>query len=334
MDNKKIKEAYIDNLIALCHILDDYSEFNKNLSNLISTKYNRNDVYYLYEISNGKFMVGTKKVKQFYKKNKVVVDIINKYSDISQFINRNYDCKGKPIESSGLDFFYQYILDNKKDLEKILAVLNKIKELGFDNLKFDENLNFTNTEYQIETKFSHNFNVEYLDNIEIMPNYQRHIVKYKTADSNYKIIILPSFNEEISIYFREIIVNSLTFDANRLPESITKKNIFDKIINLANDKKDECAAIRTSVDLSMSLDSLSSNFDSTNNLLSRIDDIENKDELLKILSEIQLNLSKLKSASTNYNNRLSDKYSIPEETLQKEKKLYLERQYWSNIDID
>lgn len=173
--------------------------------------------------------------------------------------------------------------------------------------------------------------------MEIVPNYQSNVVKYKTTESNYKISIRPLVmlaSGKIPKYDTEIIINSLTFNENRLPELISKENTFDKIISLANDKKDECAAIRTSVDLSMSLDSLSSNLDFTNNLLSKIDDIKNKDELLKVLSEMKLNLDKLKNASISYDNSLFDKYSISKETFQKEKKLYLDRQYRSNIDID
>lgn len=337
MENEKIKEAYIDNLIALCHILDDYSEFNKNLSHLMTKEYNRDNINYLYKISNGKVIVGAKKVKQFYKKNKIIVDTINKYTDIWKFINYNYDIKGNLFEYSNLDFFYKYILSNRENLDKILLVLNKITKLGFDKLSFDENLDFTTDEYAVDTVFNSNIRVEYLDNMEIVPNYQSNVVKYKTTGSNYKINIKSSIMVvigKISKYDMEIIINSLTFDENRLPETISKENTFDKIISLAKNKNEECSAIRDSIDLSMSLDSLSSNLDSTNNLLSKIDDIENKDELLKVLSEMQLNLDKLKKASTSYDNSLYDKYSISKETLQKEKKLYLDREYWSNIDID
>lgn len=60
-ENKKIEN--VDGLIALCHILDEYDEFSKNLSNLMVEEYNRDNVNYLYQISNGKFIVGAEKVK-------------------------------------------------------------------------------------------------------------------------------------------------------------------------------------------------------------------------------------------------------------------------------
>lgn len=361
MENKEVKEVYIDNLIALCHILDGYDEFNKNLRNLMADADNILNIDYLYRISKDKFIHSAKNVNQFYKKNKIyciskdkfindaknvnqfyeknkiVVDTINKYIDIWDFINFNYDIKGNLNNNSSLNFFYQYILNNREDLDKILLVLNKIKELGFNCLKFDENLDFTTHEYNVYTVFDNNIRVEYLDNMERIPNYQSDVVKYKTTGSNYKISIIPLImggNEKIPKYDTEIIINSLTFNENRLPETILKENTFDKIISLAKDKREECSAIRNSIDLSMGLDSLSSSLDFTNNLLSKIDDIENKDELLKVLSEMKLNLDKLKKASISYDNSLFDKYSISKETFQKEKRLYLDRQYWPNIDID
>ena len=45
----------------------------------------------LWEISAGKFKIGARKAKKFYKKNKSVIDTINKYSNITRFINDNYD---------------------------------------------------------------------------------------------------------------------------------------------------------------------------------------------------------------------------------------------------
>ncbi len=330
METKKVKEIYTDNLIALCHIIDSYSEFSKNLRSFISTKYNRDNVEYLYQMSNGKFIFGAKKVKQFYQKNKTIIDLINKYSNISMFINQHYDNQGNPYELADLDFFYQYILNKKDCLKQILETLNKIKKLGFEKLQFDENLDFTTNDYKINKSFKYNNNIEYLDNMEAIPNYESDVINYKTKGSNYKITIKPSvrtiINQDISGYDKKIIVNSLNFDANKLPEIMTKENTFDKIISLANEKNDECEAIRNSVNLSISLDFLCLSINSINNLLSRIDDIENKDDLLNILSEMKLNLNKLQTANLKYASNIEQVYpSITSDMLQEEKNLYLNR---------
>lgn len=339
MENNETKKVMINNLIALCHIIDNYDEFNKNLFNLFSEKHNihniNDNLYKLYEISQHKIVIGERVLKKFYQKNKNVIDIINKYSSIWLFISIDYDSKRGLVDYSDLNFFYQYILDNKKKLGTILSILNRLKNLGFTILEFDEDSNFINDEYEINTVFRSNCNIEYVDNIEIIPNYQSDIVEYKTSQSNYKMSLHPHSTLECEKFQkRKIIVNSLLFDENRLPKTLTKESTFDKIINLWNDKKKECSIIRNSVNLSMNIESLISSFISTDNLISKLDDIENKNELLEILIKIQTNLEKLKNVSSSYDNSLSKKYSIPQETFEKEKQKYLERSYYSSIDID
>lgn len=332
MENKTVNQPHeilTKNLIALCYILDDYIEFNKDLRNLISTKYNRDDIWHLYKISNKKNIIGANKVKKFYQRNKDVVDLINRYSNILEFINNSYNCTGKPIESSSLDFFYQYIMNNKNNLEKMLAVLNRIKELGFKKLIFDENVDFTNAEYKINTKFEYNINIEYLDNMKANPNYHNDAVRYKTTESNYKIII------KSAIHNAEIVVNSLVFDANRLPNSISKEDIFNEILALKNSKLKECDAIKNSIDLNLNMEGLILHFFLINDIINRINDIENKDELLIMLAEMQTILDKLKMAASNYGIDIVKTYpTITPDILQKEKKLYLERIEWDKIDTD
>ena len=125
------KEVRVESLITLCHILNDYNDFTKNLAKLIKTKYNRDIVYMLDKISNGEFVIGAHKVKKFYRENKSVIDTINKFSNISKFITYNYDYQGNLKEETGLDYFYEYIRSHKEDLEKILSLLEKIKTLYF-----------------------------------------------------------------------------------------------------------------------------------------------------------------------------------------------------------
>ena len=92
--------AFIDNIITLCHLVNEYDEFEKRLLAYISPKYNRDFVAQLYDITVGKkFKLGAKKAKKFYSENKEIVDIINKYSNVMMFINQNYGFHGEPQES-------------------------------------------------------------------------------------------------------------------------------------------------------------------------------------------------------------------------------------------
>ena len=146
----------INNLIALYHIMDDFEEFEKKLKPLISTKYNRDFVHDLWKISRGKFTFGAFKARKFYKENKTIIDTIGEYSDISSFINRHYDWQGNQI--GNLHFFYKYLIEHKNEIDKILAVLEKLQELGFTSFEFNEDLDFTKETYNIMNctpKFRH-----------------------------------------------------------------------------------------------------------------------------------------------------------------------------------
>ena len=225
---EKNYKVEINNIIALCHIIDNFKEFEKNLLPIISPKYNRNFVFKLCDISQNKFKIGAKKAKKFYNENKQVIDTINKYSNVPTFINLNYDYYGK--SNGNLEFFYEYISNHTEEIPNILKLLEKLKELGFSTFIFNENLDFTKETYFSEQRFSRNFNFTYVANPEIRPNYFDHI-SYKTSDSNYKIDLKINV-DEISKYGNKITLNSLLFDPNTLPEKLDKKHTFDPLLSL------------------------------------------------------------------------------------------------------
>lgn len=326
--------VHVNNLIALCHILNDYDEFTQNLTRLIKGKNNRDIVYNLYRISKGQVVIGSKKVKRFYENNKSVIDTINKFSSISEFITYNYDCRGNLREEPGVDFFYKYITCHQNDLETILSLLEKIKKLGFDRLEFNEELDFTNNEYKVYTRFNDNFIVSYLDNMKAVPNYRSDVVEYRTTGSNYEIVADFSFSD-LSKYGKKIIINSLLFDYKTLPEDITKEFIFDKIVSLKKEQQEDCDIIRNSVNLSIGVDDLYSQFNTTSRIIECLKNVESKEQLHEILIGIKSYLEQLKSLSSKYDDSVSQNDSpITREKLQEEKRLYLERRYWSSIDID
>ena len=329
---KKTISVEVNNLIAICHILNDYTKFTQNLKELLKNNYSKNiDIAInLYKISKGEFVFNSRKVKKFYKDNKSVIDTINKYSNI-QNITINY-----LTEENSLDFFYKYIKKHQDNLERILSVLEKIEELGFDKLEFDEENDFTNTIYEIDTR-SYINDISYLDNIEIVPNYENNIVEYKTTGSNYKIDVQLTFNT-IEEYRKAIVVNSLLFDPKRLPEEINKETIYDKIVSLKKKEKKKCNNIRNSVDLSISIDDLYTQFENINKIIEQLNNEENKEqlpELRELLLEFKNNLNQLQKISSEYNERtIKENPNITEEMLKKEKKKYLKIRDWASIDID
>ena len=325
--NKENYKIEINNLIALYHIIDDFEEFEKKLRPAISTKYNRDFTYNLWKISRGKFKLGAFKARKFYKENKAIIDTINKYSDILSFINRSYDWQGN------LHFFYQYLIEHKNELDKILTLLEKIKELGFDKFEFNENLDFTKEEYNIATSFRSNYRIIYIDNIEAIPNYES-CIKYRTSDSNYKMELIIIGNE-FSLYGRNITLNSLLFEPNRLPERIDKETIFEPILNQSLEQTERTKTIRNSVDLNISIFDLETRLDYTTYTINRLQGVKNKKELLEVLLNMKQDVEKLRTLSSEYDSSVLElDSSLSSELLEKEKSEYIRRREWRNLDID
>lgn len=323
--------AEVKNLIALCHILDEFEKFTKDLSHVLVGKYDYDygeNLRKLYKIANGDSIIVAKKIKEFYQDNAKIIDKIKEESYLWNFIVWLYNSNGTDI-SDEAHFFYQYIASYKKNIEQILSVLNKIKKLGFEKLTFNESFDFTITIYNIETCF-YNAEITYLDNIEVIPSYENNFVKYTTNASNYKITAKFHSSSLFSDYInKQIEVNSLLFDAERLPNAITKENIFDRIIHLKNAQAETETAIRNSVDLSISIHDLELQVNSTNNVIENLSEsVENKKELRDILKNMRKQLNQMSSISSIYDESISQSNPlITQEKLEEEKEWELTRRH-------
>ena len=93
----------IKSLIALGHILNDFTNFENNLNKVLN-KAKPDFLDNLKIISlKSKFLINHK-AKKFYDQNKSVIDNINNYIDIDEFIKINY------LKESNLTYFYEYLL--------------------------------------------------------------------------------------------------------------------------------------------------------------------------------------------------------------------------------
>ena len=337
MEKAEMYKAKIDDIIALCHILEDYRDFINELNDLLyKPNLGRSISDNLSKVSHGvKLPFAARKVTKFYQAHKEVIDTINKYTDIGYFINNNYNWLGELREESGLDYFHEYIMNHLEKLDKILAVLKRLKQLGFREFKFEPERDFTTEEQSMYTRYVDNYRINYLDNIEVIPNYQHEKITYRTTDSNYMIVNgLIISTGELADYDREIILNSLTFDAKRLPKEITKEVIFDSILKEKNKQKDSCDKIRSSVNLSLTVDDLKEQYRQAEATIDSLLQMDDKQELYRILKGLKANIDELQNASTRYDQSITANDDITLEQLKREKKLYRERQYWNNIDID
>lgn len=328
--NKKIDT---NNMIVLCHIVDEFDEFEKRLISAISPKYNRDFVFQLWDISKGKFKVGARKAKRFYEENKSVIDAMNQYSNVPMFINQNYGWHGEP--TGDLRFFYEYLVSHKEEIPKILELLEKLKELGFGKFEFNEELDFTKETYGAYRSLSDNFNLTYVANPQVIPNYTSYI-NFTTADSNYKMKLELSGipRKEISDYSRELVLNSLLFDISTLPEKIDVEHTHGHLVRLKNEQQDKTNIIRSSVDLSISVSDLERQFNYTNGTISRLNGVKNKEELVAVLTSMKEDLERLKTLSAEHDSSISQEEPLlTPEVLEQEKTLYLRRREWASIDL-
>lgn len=325
-----------DNIIALCHIIDQFKDLEEKLIPILLTKLGGgfiselkfvsklNFVSNLYDISKGKPVFGARRAKKFYDENKLVIDTINKYSDIDKFILENITITGEPDKNAGIHFFYDYILSHRDEIDKILAVLEKLKELGFEKFKFDESLDFSKEIYKVGPHFRGNFRIKYLDNIEVLPSYSNDVI-YRTSSSNYKMELGVS-GDEISFSVNEIILNSLLFDPERLPEKLDRKNTYNIILEKRNLQKEARNIIRDSVNLSIGISDLEHELGSTYRVVNRLNNAESKEELIEVLTSIKEEVGKLKTLSEQFDSSiLKNNSSITSEFLEGQKTLYLDR---------
>ena len=330
---KNGKEINTNHLIALCEIEEDYELFCEDLEKLIKSKRNKNLIRKVYFSIPGKKVLIPKKYKEFIQKHKHTIDTIMNYSCLNNFTIDNYDSKGIRNKNLAEDYYYQYIEAHKKDIETIQAVILKIKSLGIDKINFDERLDFTKLEYKLYNSDYRDF--AYLENMEIAPTYLTNPIKYKTTNSCYQINLRTNEKAQIEDKNRNIELNCLIFDSNRLPNKIELGSALDIIKNLAEKKKEEYEAIRDSIDFSISTSDLQTYFDYLKNIFERNDEIKKNQDLTNLLEQMKNLLIQIQLFGENFENKIIDSNAdITNETMKKEKESYLERRRISFIDID
>ena len=332
MVDKNIKKIDIRDTLALCEIIDNFDRFNKEIIDLASkTKTSlTNLMYEVWKVSDGAISY-SRKANKFYKDYKSIIESISKYNSICSFVNMNYDNNGILIDEK-LGFSYQYILDNKEHIEKIKELLERIKELGFSEVYFDEKLDVSDKEYCIYTGNQYGEAGKYVDNIELIPTYDNTEVKYKSNGTNFVIDIYSRFGH---LTGEKITVNSLLFDKDRLPKHIDKENIIKPFTKFTEEQKGQYQGVRNSTNLSVGISDLECELLCLEKTITlRLEDVYNKEELLKVLTNIKEEISKLTSLNSEYNQSIISKYpNVTEKVLADEVKLYIKRREDSKIDL-
>ena len=328
---KEYKKISINNLLALAHILDDYEKFNKKLK-----KFNGNtdldNLQNLFKVSKGDLILSPR-TNKFYKENKNVIDTINKYSTLYDFVNNIYISN---CSSYDINYFYNYLTINKDKLDDIVKVVEKIKELGFREIKFNEEENFKKEEYKLNTSrvksiiYSIVTDIHFLENMELIPEYENNIIKYKTNGSNY-CMVLPYRDNAKGWASDEIILNNLLFDSNKLPNSLKKEDTIDKIIALKEPKKEEITSIRELVNLGVKIFDLEKEYANLKYIVDRLENVKSKEELKKVLSNIKIEIEQLRQINKN---EVKENPNVSEEQIEKEKQLYIKSREFQYLDLD
>ncbi len=332
MDLEKWQNIQTNHLIALCEIKDDYKLFCNDLEELIKSKGNKNLINKAYKVMEGK--ISSKKFQNFMKKHRNTIEILKAYSCLNNLTILSYDEKGKRRKNLSEDYFLEYLQEHKEDIEIIKNVVLKIKSLGFNELSFNEKIDFTKIEYEYDNLYGIDF--AFLENMEINPTYFDSPIKYKTTGSAYCIILgfnNYDFNKEISENDRNIKLNNLVFNPDRLPSEITKDSTIGVIYKLAQQKKLVYEDIKNSVNLSTYTNDILDNFEQLKKVIEKINKVKNNQELTNLLNQMQSMLYQLKLFGINFENEVIDSNKdITNEIMVREKKLYLNNRYLTNIN--
>lgn len=318
MEKENLSKCYVKNLIVLCHILDEYKEFDeKCVAFLKESRLVRADN--IIRISNNESCFDSEKERKFYEENKNIFDKIEKYGYISEFLLRVYSWGDKCHKD--MNEMYNYILQNKENLDKILAVLEKIDELYIGNVYFNKDLDFTNDVNEIKIWYDHCSLSDYYENIELIPSYSNDIVRIKTSDSIYKIHI--SSPGEYGMEDNDIYLNSLVFDSKRLPNSLKDLDILDKTFLLKDNLGKESDSIKNSVDFNIQIEKLLTDTNNLNQFIGNIDDIQDREQLRQLLLSIKNNISAIQVICDKQDERIIESSeNITKDILDKEKQLY------------
>ena len=150
-----------------------------------------------------------------------------------------------------------------------------------------------------------NDNFEYLENMEVISNYDEKKVRYRSLESNYKIVVNNYDADE-----HKIVVNNLLFDSSKLPKDLSEKVIFADIKKFLDEHGEEWSRVRAVIDdsvyLSIAIDDLIGRFYDVNDVVQSLENIERKGEVLAILYEIKERLEKLKEINEEISDSICD----------------------------
>lgn len=277
MDEYLVKE-----IIILCNILDKYSLFRDKINDIKKHRSSTKLLYKLEMIVNDKSCFGNKKIKKFYQENKEIIDMYYRNGLLYLIFDIEH-----------LDTVYNHIIKNRDKLDKILALLNRLLELGVKEIFFNESYVYTDECYEMDNYMPEQTSIVYLDNIEILPSFDEYIIRYTTNHSNYRIL-LNTYN-----LTKVIELNDLTFDASRLPDKLTNEELFNRMLSLSK-RSTEISTLEDIINMYNGTDILTHSMNNTMEMFKCINDSKSKEELMQLLTSIRVNVLKIQTITKQY----------------------------------
>ncbi len=268
-----INEMYT--LLELVSKNKDFKKFRNQLEIIIDSKNKRRKMFeYIINESH----VLNRKYKNFIIENKEIIDILNEY-DCLEFVVPLITSDGNVIEDRRLNYFYEYLLNNKDNLFLIKQVMDKINNLGLKYICLSD-IDFKEYNFFYTINESHIFN--WLENMEVLKDCYSYPIEYKTNDSVYCMKIVFNQGYQINSDESSILLNSFVFNPMRLPNYICKENTIDTLTKQIIEKRNNNVELIQKV------------YDKFLCLNENAKDNKNKEELNETLRELEEYLRLLK----------------------------------------
>lgn len=290
-----VKTIDTDVLLTLCEI-NGYEEFSRELEKLITLKYGLFS-FPMYQIMSGHDILGYETFKEFVKKYHNIIDTINKNKSLYKMIVCKYQRDSKFLKDNAIDYFWNYLQKHKSNLKTIREVVKRIKSLNIYAISYDEDKDFTKDLYLFPKTRIVDFS--FLENMESVLTYEE--TSYETSSSVYRIILkFFSSKNNISRYDREIELNSLIFNPDRLPREISFETTVLPIKKLFEENEEKSEEVKSYIDLSMSIDKLTNDYEDLKDMLGSIKSIKESEKAKEILSNRLREIEDLKETRQNF----------------------------------
>ena len=297
-----------NNVIALLYINEqnEYDNFITNLEEHVSSLRNYEFQKLINSLDNDEKM--NRKTQKFYDKNKKLFDGIKSLDiKLGTFISNYLDSTQSNIVFEEPEVYKKinlYINSHKIEIDKMINLLWKIKELDIKYIILDEQNDFTNKEYRYmhggKSQYYTAYN--YLENMYVEPGYKKSCIYYKTTGSNYKISPF------------EIEVNNLVFSPSILPSEISEDNFEEKILKLNEEQQENYKKIQNSVELEVSIHDLRIECEKSLNIIQNLDNVDSKFDLIEVLKEIRENIGILETINNEYKEEVTYDNSVVTKT--------------------